>query len=119
MKTRLEAQEAETRKADSKFKFSLDENEKLKTDFNTEKAAWAKEKVALIKRAEKAKASLEEVTTNFTGLQQHINQMTFAIFGKIILHLRKFYFFYYEPPINSIRTPMQAPEAATLGKRHW
>ena len=39
LKTRLEAQEAETRKADSKFKFSLDENEKLKTKFNTEKAA--------------------------------------------------------------------------------
>ena len=39
LKTRLEAQEAETRKADSKFKFSLDENEKLKTELNTEKAA--------------------------------------------------------------------------------
>ena len=37
LKTQLEAQEAETRKADSKFKFSLDENEKLKTEFNAEK----------------------------------------------------------------------------------
>ena len=63
LKTRLEAQESETRKADSKFKFSLDENEKLKTEFNTEKAAWAEEKAALIQRAEKAQASLEEVTT--------------------------------------------------------
>ena len=69
MKSWLEAQEAETRKAESKFKFSLDENEKLKTHFNTEKAAWAGEKVVLIKMAEKAEASLEEVTTNFTGLQ--------------------------------------------------
>ena len=44
LKSRLEAQEAETRKADSKFKFSLDETEKLKADFNTEKADWAKKR---------------------------------------------------------------------------
>ena len=87
LKNRLELQEAETRKADSKFKFSLDETENLKTDFNTEKAVWAEEKAALIKRAEKAEASLEEVTTNFASLQHHINQMNFAIFGKIILYL--------------------------------
>ena len=90
LKTRLEAQEAETRKADSKFKFSLDENEKLKTEFNTEKAAWAEEKAALIQRAEKAEASLEEVTTELTGLKHHINQMTFAIFGKIFLYCNDF-----------------------------
>ena len=69
LKTRLEAQEAETRKADSKFTFSLDENEKLKTDFNTKKAAWAEEKAALIQRAEKAEASLEEITTELTSLK--------------------------------------------------
>ena len=90
MKSRLEAQEAEPRKAGSKFKFSLDENEKLKTDFNIEKAAWAEERAALIKRAKKVEASLEEVTTNFAGLQHHINQMTFTIFGKIILYLKDF-----------------------------
>ena len=93
LKSRLEAQEAETRKADSKFKFSLDENEKLKTEFNTEKAAWAEERAALIQRAEKAEASLEEVTTELTGLKHHINQMTFAIFGKICLYHNDFWLF--------------------------
>ena len=48
VKNRLELQEAETRKADSKFKFSLDEAKKLKTRFNTEKAVWAEDKTALI-----------------------------------------------------------------------
>ena len=81
-KTRLEAQEAKTRKAESKFKFSLDENKKLKTEFNAEKATWAEEKAALIQRAEKAEASLEEMTTELTGLKHHITQMTSAIFGK-------------------------------------
>ena len=82
LKTRLEAQEAETRKADSKFKFSLDEKEKLKAEFNTEKATWAEEKTALIQRAEKAEASLQEVTTELAGLKRRISQMVSAIFGK-------------------------------------
>ena len=46
-KTRLENQESETRKADSKFQFSMAETEKLKTDFEAEKNAWAEEKTAL------------------------------------------------------------------------
>ena len=37
LKNRLERQEAETCKDDSKFKFSLDENEKLKAGFSTER----------------------------------------------------------------------------------
>ena len=39
VKTRLEHQESETRKADSKFKFSLDETEKLKASFDAERTA--------------------------------------------------------------------------------
>ena len=38
-KTRLENQESETRKADSKFQFSVAETEKLKTGFEAERNA--------------------------------------------------------------------------------
>ena len=47
VKTRLEHQESETRKAKSKFQFSLAETEKLKTSLDTERTAWAEEKIAL------------------------------------------------------------------------
>ena len=82
VKTRLELQESETRKADSKFKFSLEETEKLKTGFDAERTAWAEEKTALTQRAEKAEAALQEVTTELTGLKHRISQMVSAIFGK-------------------------------------
>ena len=38
-KTRLENQESETRKADSKFQFGVAETEKLKTQFEAERNA--------------------------------------------------------------------------------
>ena len=82
VKTQPKHQEAETQKADSKFKFSLDESEKRKTNFNTERTACAEERTALIQRAEKAEASLQEATTELTGLKHHISQMISAIFGK-------------------------------------
>ena len=66
-KTRLEHQESETRKADSKFQFSLTEIEKLKTNFDTERTAWAEERTALIQRAQKAESALQEVTTELTS----------------------------------------------------
>ena len=62
VKNRLEHQEAETRYADSKFKFSMDENEKLKARFSTERTAWEEEKAALLQRVEIAEASLKEMT---------------------------------------------------------
>ena len=46
-KTRLENQESESRKADSKFQFSMAETEKLKTSLEVERNAWAEEKTAL------------------------------------------------------------------------
>jgi hypothetical protein len=82
LKIRLEYQEAETRKADAKFKFSLDENEKLKTGFSAERSSWAEEKAALLKRAEDAEAALKPVTEELSGLKRQINSMTAAIFGK-------------------------------------
>ena len=80
--TRLERQEAETRKADSKFQFSVAETEKLKTNFEAERNAWAEERTALTQRAEKVEAALQEVTTELTGLKHRISQMISAIFGK-------------------------------------
>ena len=82
VKTRLEHQESETRKADSKFQFSLAKLEKLKTSFEVESNARAEEKTALIHRAKKAEVVLQEVTTELTGLKRHVSQMVSAIFGE-------------------------------------
>ena len=81
LKTRLELQESETQKANSKFEFSVTKSKKLKTGFEVEKSAWAEEKIALTQRAEKAEAALEEVTTELAGLKHHVPQMVSAIFG--------------------------------------
>ena len=62
LKNCLEAQEIETEKANSKFEFSVSEQEKLKKDFEMEKKAWADEKIALTNRAERAEADLAEAT---------------------------------------------------------
>ena len=80
-KNRLENQEAKTRKADSKFQFSVTEMEKLKAGFKTERNTWAEEKTALTQRAEKAEAALQELTTELTGLKCRASQMVSAIFG--------------------------------------
>ena len=82
VKNRLELQETETRRANSKFEFSMCEQEKLRVEFEVEKKAWAEEKIALTHRAEKAEAALEEVTTELSGLKRHVSQMVSAIFGK-------------------------------------
>ena len=47
LKTRLEMQESETHKANSKFEFSMVEAEKLIAGFEVEKSAWAEENIAL------------------------------------------------------------------------
>ena len=82
LKNSLEAQEMETQRANSKFDFSISEQEKLKKDFEMEKKAWADEKIALINQAEKAEAALEEATVQLSGLKHHVSQMVLAIFGK-------------------------------------
>mgnify|MGYP006961254930 FL=1 len=63
LKNRLELQETETQRANSKFEFSVSEQEKLRAEFEVEKKAWAEEKIALTHQAKKAEATLEEVTT--------------------------------------------------------
>ena len=82
VKTRLELQESETQKADSKFQFSMVEMEKLKTSFEVERSAWAEEKTGLIQQAEKAEAALQEVSAELTSLRRHVTQMVSSIFGK-------------------------------------
>ena len=82
LKTRLELQESETQKVNSKFELSVAESEKLKTSFEVERNTWAEEKTALTQRAEKAEATLQEATTELTGLKRHVSQMVSAIFGK-------------------------------------
>ena len=81
-KTRLATQDTKTRKAKSKFQFSIAESEKLKTSFEAEKKTWTEEKTALTQRAEKAKVALQEVTTELTGLKHRVSQMVSAIFGE-------------------------------------
>ena len=82
MKNRLEAQETETQKANSKCEFSVAEQEKLKSEFEVEKKAWAEEKIALTHRAETTETALEKVTAELSGLKRRVSQMVSAIFGK-------------------------------------
>ena len=83
LKNRLAAQEIEIQKANSKFEFSVSEQEKLKKNFESEKKIWTDEKAGLVTRAETAEASLANATAELTGLQCQISQMVSAIFGKL------------------------------------
>ena len=85
LKSRLETQELVTQMANSKFEFSVSENEKLKKIFESETKAWANEKALLVTRAETTEASLAEATTELTDLKQQISQMVSAIFGNSLL----------------------------------
>ena len=82
LKNRLKMQEMETRKANAKFVSSIAAQEKLKTEFDAERKAWAEEKVALVNRAEQAERALSEKTAELSGLKRHVSQMVAAIFGK-------------------------------------
>ena len=84
LNNRLETQDLETQKANSKFEFSVSENEKVKKNFELEKKAWADEKASLVTRAETAEASLAEATTELSNLKRQISQMVSAIFGKLL-----------------------------------
>ena len=78
----MKLQELETQKANSKFEFSISEQEKLKKNFESEKKAWVDERASLAARAETAEASLTEATTELSDLKRQISQMVSAIFGK-------------------------------------
>ncbi|XP_073358101.1 uncharacterized protein [Aegilops tauschii subsp. strangulata] len=82
LKSRLKTQEMETRKANAKFVSSIAAQEKLKTEFDAERKAWAKEKAALVTRAEQAEKALSEKTAELSGLKRQVSQMVAAIVGK-------------------------------------
>ena len=83
LKSRLKAQEMETRKANAKFVSSIAAQEKLKTEFNAERKAWAEEKAALVTRAEQAEKALTEKTAELSSLKRQVSQIVAAIFGKL------------------------------------
>ena len=82
LKSRLKTQEMETRKANAKFVSSIAAQEKLKTEFDAERKAWAEEKAALVTRAEQAEKALNEKTAELSSLKRQVSQMVAAIFGK-------------------------------------
>ena len=82
LKSRLKTQEMETRKANAKFVSSIAAQEKLKTEFDAERKAWAEEKTALMCRAEQAEKALSEKTAELSSLKRQVSQMVAAIFGK-------------------------------------
>ena len=82
LKNRLKMQEMETRKANAKFVSSIASQEKLKTEFDAERKAWAEEKAALVNRADQAERALSEKTAELSGLKRQVSQMVAAIFGK-------------------------------------
>ena len=82
LKNRLRTQEMETRKANAKFVSSIAAQEKLKTDFDAERKAWAEEKATLVNRAEQAEKALTEKTAELSSLKRQVSQMVAAIFGK-------------------------------------
>ena len=84
LKSRLKTEELETRKANSKFEFSVSENDKLKKNFESEKKAWTDEKASLVTRAESAETSLVEATIELSDLKRQISQMVSTIFGKLV-----------------------------------
>ena len=84
LKSRLIAQELEIQKANSKFEFSVSEQEKLKKNFESEKKAWGDETASLETWAEMAEASLAEATTELSDLKRQISQMASSIFGKLL-----------------------------------
>ena len=87
LKSQLKTQELEAQKANSKFEFSVSEQEKLKKNFESEKKAWVDERASLVTRVETAEASLAEATKELSDLKRHISQMVSAIFGKPLINI--------------------------------
>ena len=85
LKSRLETQELETQKANTKFEFSVSENEKLKKNFESKRKIWVDEKASLVTRAETAEALLAEAIAELSVLKRQISQMVSAIFGKLLI----------------------------------
>lgn len=87
LKKSLATQQNERAKAELSLKSSLEDIEKIKANFDGERATWETEKATLVKRAEDAEAELKSKTEELTSLKWHISRMTAAIFGKYNLYL--------------------------------
>ena len=74
--------ETASTKTKDELVLALANMEKLKKDFEAERSTWEVQKAALEKRAKDAEAALNPVTEELSGLRQHIDDMTSAIFGK-------------------------------------
>ncbi|XP_037467955.1 uncharacterized protein LOC119340158 [Triticum dicoccoides] len=70
LKANIKTQQSETSKAKSELKTALEKIEQLKQNFNTDKDGWETKKVALLKRAEDAEATLKPVTDELSSLRQ-------------------------------------------------
>ena len=120
LKNRLNTQENETQRANSKFEFSVSAQEKLKKKFEAETKAWADEKAALLSRAEQAEATLAGTATELSGLKHHVSQMVSAIFGKLLCKfltsLHRSFPISITIAISSPDFVMQAPGATILIK---
>ena len=81
----LKTQQGETDKAKAEITNALSITEQLKEGFKKERADWATEKAALIKRAENAEAALKPVVDELTTVKRQVHAMTAAIFGKLLL----------------------------------
>ena len=84
LKSQLKTQELETQKANSKFEFSVSEQEKLRQNFESEKKIWADEKASLVTQAETAETAPAEATTELSDLKRQISQIVSSIFGKLL-----------------------------------
>ena len=81
----LKTHQAETDKAREEITSALSITEQLKEGFKKERADWATEKAALIKRAENTEAALKPVVDELTIVKRQVHSMTAAIFGKLLL----------------------------------
>ena len=77
----LKSQQAETSKAKEELTSALSIMEQLKEGFHKDRADWATEKNALIKKIETAEAALKPVTDELNSMKRQVHAMTAAIFG--------------------------------------
>src|SRR3954465_12727203 len=82
LQANLKSQQAETSKAKEELTSALSVMEQLKEGFKKDRADWATEKDALIKKIKTAEAALKPVTDELTSVKRQVHSMTAAIFGK-------------------------------------
>ena len=84
LRNSLAFHETASTKAKEELVLALTNMEKLKKDFEAERSTWEVQRDALEKRAKDAEAALNPVTRELSGLKQHIELMTSAIFGEYL-----------------------------------